>query len=94
MALIIKADMPKACITGKLPNYDYCFHFEKCDKACGGDERPSDCPIIGEMPDEHGELIDRDFLLKYAVRLERKDGCDLIPVSELENAPTVVEASK
>ena len=27
-------------------------------------ERPSWCPIVGVLPDEHGDLIDRDALLK------------------------------
>ena len=102
MALIIKADMPTCC--------DKCFFNLRCPAYARqvqkiweskheqvfdvfGEMRLTDCPLV-EIPNEHGELIDRDFLLKYAVRLERKDGCDLIPVSELENAPTVVEATE
>ena len=98
MAIIIKADMPKACITGKLPNYNYCFHFEKCDKACGGDERPSDCPIIGEIPDEHGRLVDKDAILDaynkelyYWQESPRTAHDELVHI--VQNAPTVVEAT-
>ena len=52
----------------------------------------SEYPSI-DIPDEHGDLIDRDFLLKYAVRLLRKDGCDLISVDDIEVFPVVVPST-
>jgi len=95
MALIIKGDMPTCCGACKsVQRYRYSDECEYLRKPIARNGRLKDCPILGEIPNEHGDLIDRDFLLKYAIRLERKDRCDLIPVNELENAPTVVEASK
>ena len=68
MALIIKGDMPKACwnmrnVDGKIIRYSCpycgcCSHVFPYDV----DYRPSDCPILGEMPDEYGRLIDADAL--------------------------------
>ena len=51
MALIIKADKrPKNC--------GECIGWYKCE----GWKEPYTCPIIGEIPDEHGDLIDRGEL--------------------------------
>lgn len=62
MALIIKGDMPKACNwfddNGK---HRFCKVNAFCDcRIYTKDKRPSDCPILGEIPDEHGKLIDAD----------------------------------
>ena len=69
MALIIKGDMPKACwnmrnIDGEIIYYK-CPYCECCGHVCpyDVDYRPSNCPIVGELPDKHGRLIDADALL-------------------------------
>lgn len=54
MALIIKADMPKACNwfddNGK---HRFCKVNAFCDcRIYTRDKRPSDCPILGEIPDD------------------------------------------
>lgn len=56
MAIIIDAERPHACWA--------------CDYRCGSniiarteeEGIPDDCPIIGEIPDKHGRLIDADEL--------------------------------
>lgn len=66
MALIIKGDMPKACNwfdeNGK---HRFCKVNAFCDcRIYTRGERPSDCPILGEIPDKHGRLVDLDAFLE------------------------------
>ena len=55
MALIIKGNMPTKCCLGGCPIHESCNKYDSL-----ADTRPFDCPIIGEIPDEHGRLIDAD----------------------------------
>lgn len=92
MALIIKGEMPKGCNwfdeNGK---HRFCKVNAFCDcEIYTRGERPSDCPIIGEIPDEHGDLIDRKALMEEIAKCVNW-GDVLI---EIDNAPVVVEASK
>lgn len=94
--LIKNMEMPKSCEGCPL-----CFLSSDgrnffCTRQIGkrfdlslSDQRQEDCPLV-PIP-EHGDLIDKDFLLKYAIRLERKDGCDLVPISSIEAFPVVLE---
>ena len=93
MALIVDMRMPSCCGSCRASGTDVCKSWFGFLKHLG-EGRPIGCPILGEIPDKHGALIDRDFLLKYAVRLLREDGCDLIPVDDIEGFPVVVEASR
>ena len=59
--IAIKWEMPKNCIDclGKLGPISHCpcknnFEFKH--------NRHPDCPIVGEISDEHGDLIDDDEL--------------------------------
>jgi len=79
--------------------------------SCGHQEGPFDgfseysCPIIGEIPDKHGRLIDADDLIKeIREALEvKKTGNDVIDnamaqifeqfIRIITNTPTVVEAT-
>lgn len=83
MALIIKGDMPKACAWNDTEGNNYtCFNLDAC-RIQGPHSylhRPSDCPILGEIPDEHGELVDRDYIKENRL--------------SLNGAPVVVEATK
>ena len=108
MALIIKGDMPKGCNwfdeNGK---HRFCKVNAFCDcEIYTRGERPSDCPILGEMPDVHGRLKDESVIIQKA-----EDAfCKLFPIdgknkqeiaSEFHkaflkavfDAPTVVEAT-
>ena len=103
MALIIKGDMP----TGK--GCDGCeFQTSRCEQmdACtcylfGGvihnlhNERHKDCPIIGEIPDEHGDLKDANAILRWLN--SKADNRVPVTLGEIidfiEKQPTVLEAS-
>lgn len=61
--LIKNMEMPKSCITGKLPYYEYCPFFGSCSKASAKTERPSDCPLVA-LP-EHGDLKDANAILRW-----------------------------
>lgn len=61
MAILIEnMEMPKACITGKLPNYVYCPCFNACPKACGDAERPKDCLLVEVEEIKVGEIYPPD----------------------------------
>ena len=103
MALIIKGDMP----TGK--GCDGCeFQTSRCEQmdACtcylfGGvihnfhNERHKDCPIIGEIPDEHGDLKDANAILRWLN--SKADNRVPVTLGEIidfiEKQPIVLEAS-
>lgn len=101
MALIIKGDMP----TGK--GCDGCeFQTSRCEQmdACtcylfGGvihnfhNERHENCPIIGEIPDKHGRLIDADKLIHaFDNRTDLPTGYDIY--TAIAEAETIVEATE
>lgn len=71
MKLIVEMEMPKCCDDCDA-NYDCCacgisgalwFHNPRYKEFDSSKERLPDCPIIGVLPDEHGDLIDRDALM-------------------------------
>lgn len=123
MALIIKAQMPKGCEwtdkasrtgMGYCPFKDKCMAYrEELSKqytinAHPIDYIPSDCPIIGEIPDRHGRLIDADALLpksgydpmmfKHKYDGDHRTQYDTLMGYEIlgivEDAPTIVEATE
>ena len=110
MALIIKADMPTMGCTmcfakrySEEPFFNICkiTSSEITEHVCDF-SRPSDCPILGEIPDEHGRLGDLDELSdkltgKGITRLllSKKSYITVGDVRTIiDDAPTVVEASK
>lgn len=73
--LIIDMPMPKDCPMCPMAHYNKLDEFTGCEVAAGklfaatrdkeyanSVGRPDWCPIKGELPDEHGDLIDRDEL--------------------------------
>jgi len=102
MALIIKGDMPKACAWYDEEGHCIrCFNYGACpyEKIDCFPKRPPRCPIIGEIPDEHGDLCDASSLgLELYEELERIH--KIVPAEVIllikkvfDNAPTVVEAT-
>lgn len=115
MAILIEnMEMPKYCYECLTIGLD----FENCplNKSESADantwmrcdHRHPDCPIVGEIPDKHGDLIDRDKFLEKAkkwslkVTMTDKEGnviaVKVIPYielfSDLKNEPVVLEANK
>lgn len=98
MALIIKGDMPKGCGWDcDLWSEGLCAPLQK-----SVDEHTidSDCPIIGEIPDSHGDLIDEDefrLVIYREIRNHKKDEPITMILKgilwEMDNAPVIVEAN-
>ena len=98
MALIIKGDMPKDCFCcDELISTTLCpISLQEPFFCCNG-ERPSDCPVIGEIPDNHGRLVDADELKKELLEHGHPDTREwyYAEVDQfIDECPTVVGASK
>lgn len=87
MKLIIKMEMPRHC------NECACFYGGICfaikdpniDGVLPKDtliDRPSWCPICGVLPEEHGDLIDRDKPMKD-IQLWKSTATDTITMGFL-----------
>lgn len=61
--VIVRMEMPKNCAMCRCHVDGWCYllsAFEIQPSKCTYDSKPSWCPIIGELPEQHGDLIDRD----------------------------------
>ena len=102
MALIIDANMPKGCCWELESGYfDICNLRKVCgrgvsDKPLMPGFRHRDCPIIGEIPDEHGDLKDANAILRWLNA--KADNRVPVTVGEIidfiEKQPTVLEATE
>ena len=102
MALIINADMPTSCgYACDLWSEGLCVPLQKSVDAHTID---SDCPILCEIPDKHGRLIDADAFKNNVadMRMEkplRNGAKQVIEIGGLfgriiDEAPTIVEATE
>ena len=114
MALIIDANTPTCC--GGCFFLDYDTNERPRCFLCGADitenvreqTKLPICPIIGEIPDKHGRLIDADSLLpksgydpmmfKHKYDGDHRTQYDTLMGYEIlgivEDAPTIVEATE
>lgn len=90
--LIIEMEMPNGC--GRCPLVD---ESERCiflgTYAFNIPNRMPKCPIKGVLPDEHGDLIDRDALKKmkvYSPELHEY----IVPVAYVDWQDTVIAAER
>ena len=101
MALIINIKTPKGCANCPLKRYweanPWTYGY-KCivtdknvDKESNAGIFHEDCPIIGEIPNEHGRLVDADKLLDGHPKEANWDYMVLECI--IRNAPTVVEGT-
>lgn len=82
MALVVDMKMPRNCSGCCLMGSRNCPY--RGDGRARREDHP-DCPIKGEIPDNHGRLGDLDELEKQVFN----DGSYLL----VHSAPTVIEAS-
>lgn len=105
MALIIKGDMPTCCglcwecLGGGADAY-YCNRAKRqiSEVVPPYDKRMEWCPIIGEIPDKHGRLVDADAFKKSLIEARYTDNPNKEKTYNkaldiLFDAPTVLEAS-
>lgn len=93
--VIVRMDkVPKNCddscwgyLSGECPWSDHVDGY----KMDGG--RPQNCPIIGVLPEQHGDLIDGDALKKQFVNNGQDiDTLDVIDI--IKNAPIIIAAER
>ena len=98
MALIIKGDMPTFCerLTEDGNNMEYCRFACVCESHnISTMEIPSDCPILGEISDNHGRIVDLDKILDWLINEKRVFSMAMSAklVNALSDAPVILEAS-
>jgi len=86
--------VPKNCLVCPflyLGSGGLCY-FTEC--RCLKTKRPNGCPLVEVKP--HGRLIDADALLDKAYLVQGVDGRmrTIVELSDIEEAPTVLEASE
>ena len=66
MSVVVRMEMPKGCWDCPCVNgeYGYCQADKEERQIEDPNERPSWCPIICQLPEEHGRLIDADAFEK------------------------------
>ena len=64
MSVVVRMEMPKGCLDCPCVNGEYgCCQADKEERQIGDpNERPSWCPIICQLPERHGRLIDADAM--------------------------------
>ena len=97
MALIIKGDMPSCCAVccdcNSADDGNFC---NRTGNRLGNDwqlYRPLNCPIRGEIPDRHGNLIDQNKVLTNVTNLCSDEDTETLK-DAIMMIPVVVEASK
>ena len=87
--IVIKGKMPNNCHDCK---NGWCQEWERVRDMTK--EKSKDCPIVAEIPDEHGELIDKQKTIFEMYNSAFWDTSDLdLAVDIVEHAPAVLEAS-
>lgn len=105
MSVLIKGwEMPKSCGLCRFDDYGYCTMAEQYSGGSATHGRASFCPLV-EVPEKHGDLIDRKVLSSAVLKWMPPDPCgkeekefpfeEDICVSmmmEIEEQPTIIEA--
>lgn len=98
--LIVEMEMPKRCtkcgVRLKCKRYVYGLQQGIAEdlKSLMGDK---DCLIKGVLPDEHGDLIDRDKLKRaFCNHCDGDEPCSepCVDIGLIETAPTVIAAER
>ena len=116
MSVLIKGmDMPKSCKECSLMKVNWAwFHCDivknnkkpldledKYENLMYSESRHPDCPLV-EVPAPHGDLIDRDKLLKSGITakaaMQDGEGCVYMQmngiIDSIKRAPTIIEAEE
>lgn len=57
-------------------------------------ERPSWCPIVGVLPNEHGDLIDRDALLETCIYYYINPNKGAVDADNIQDMPVIIAAER
>ena len=100
--IIVKGEMPKGCIEKENGKYSECERRIDCIYSDNNliNIRPYCCPIVGEIPDKHGRIIDEKWVELYILKYfpaefpnEMEKVYKLLKLA-LKDVPTILEASK
>ena len=90
--------------SGNYGGHEPCFAWygiparsKEFDRCVVRSERPSWCPICGVLPEEHGDLIDRDKLKRaFCNHCDGDEPCSepCVDIGLIETAPTVIAAER
>lgn len=99
---VVRMEMPNNCYLCPMANFlvdktPYCrltMRFKEC--TLNGGVRPSWCPIICQLPEGHGRLVDKDEMLKKIENYHRymTIGRESDPRCIIEDSPTIVPAER
>ena len=99
--LIIDMPMPKYCADCPMIALSdrgmICLCTEALLEIDYDKKRPSWCPIKGVLPDEHGDLIDKDKLKRaFCNHCDGDEPCSepCVDIGLIETAPTVIAAER
>ena len=94
MSVVVRMEMPKGCLDCPCVNGEYgCCQADKEERQIGDpNERPSWCPIICQLPEGHGRLVDADKLAYDMKARKWFIGRASDPDCLVFDAPTIVPA--
>jgi hypothetical protein len=101
--LIVEMEMPIGCTwTDENENGHHCPLLDiDCDcvlqekgRKIGWDEQYANCPIVGELPDEHGDLIDRDALLETCIYYNIDPNHAAVDADNIQDMPVIIAAER
>lgn len=93
--VIVRMEMPRNCYLCPMANFfvdkqPYCrltMRWDECTQ--NGFKRPSWCPIVGVLPEEHGRLIDEAVFCENVVKYSHQS---LKTIGKaLDATPTIIE---
>ena len=106
MSVVVRMGMPEnctccpMCFTADVQGYHWCAALEQ--EVEEGLSRPKECPIICQLPEGHGRLVDADALADDVRSLwdyKTVDGITATTVlnqtlTDIRNCPTIVPAER
>lgn len=103
MKLIVEMEMPNRCaecdIVQKTKSGYRCpiaskMHGFSCVAGRGQLERPYYCPIDGVLPEQHGDLIDRDELLETCLYFMIDSDTSAVDANNIQDAKVIIAAER
>ncbi len=104
--VIVEMEMPKDCPQCPMAHWNKLDEFTGCEVAAGklfaatrdkayaeSTCRPDWCPIKGVLPDEHGDLIDRDELKEKKI-YSRERHEYVVPVAYIDWQDAVIASER
>lgn len=90
---VVRMEMPKDCGECRFRSDGWCYGIREFDPQPGPldfEKRPSWCPILCQLPEGHGRLVDADSI-EYVIS---ENGCqhDFAYRYDINEIPTIVPA--